>query len=317
MKSQLLLLLLYLMAALTQVRAGFGHCLSDTSKPAYSILTNSKPGSLDSNILIVVNGNIAGTIRELKMDIATAFHPETIESINVLKGPEAEKKYPERGKAGVLEITLKKVTIESIAISDETNRQKTAADDDHIVFEKVEVEASFPGGAANWRKYLERNLDANTPSDNYAPSGTYQAMVKFVVDKQGVISEINPLTSHGFGMEEEVVQVIKKGPSWSPAIQNGRIVKAYRKQPVTFLVLREFELSTYKFVAGKENRVTVSSDEVKAEDLVISFPGARVSMEAPGVYHIIPEKAGRFLLTVLIKKKDKQAELGKVWVEVN
>ncbi|MGQ0739781.1 MAG: energy transducer TonB [Bacteroidota bacterium] len=313
MKKMFLFTSLILLSA-TNTYAGVDRIDYDTTKPSYSIL---KSGSLDSNILIVVNGNIAGTIRELKMDIATAFHPETIESINVLKGPEAEKKYGERGKAGVLEITLKKVKIETITISDENNRQKTDADDDNIVFEKVEVEASFPGGAANWRKYLERNLDANIPSDNYAPSGTYQVIVRFLVDKQGVISEIKPLTSHGFGMEEEVVRVIKQGPFWSPAIQNGRIVKAYRNQLVTFVILRGFELSTYKFTAGKENRVTVLSDEVKAEDFVISFPDAKVSMEAPGVYNIFPEKAGRFLLTVLIKKKDKQAELGKVWVEVN
>jgi protein TonB len=37
-------------------------------------------------------------------------------------------------------------------------------------------------------------------------------------------------------MEEEAVRVIKKGAAWKPAIQNGRQVKAYRKQPVTFIV---------------------------------------------------------------------------------
>lgn len=308
--------MLSLLHILTQAKADYGNFRPDTSKPAYTILTNSKPGFIDSNILIVVNGNIAGSIREIKMDIATAFHPETIESINVLKGPEAVKKYGERGKAGVLEIVLNKVKTETITISDETSRQKNETDNDDKVFEKVEVDASFPGGAANWRKYLERNLNASTPSDNYAPPGTYQVLIQFLVDKQGIISEIKPLTTHGFGMEEEVMRVIRQGPAWLPATHNGRIVKAYRKQPVTFLVLREFELSTYTFTAGKENRVTVSSDEVNTEDLVISFTDAKVSMVVPGVYNIIPEKKGRFLLTVMIKKKDKLAELGKVWVEV-
>jgi periplasmic protein TonB len=47
------------------------------------------------------------------------------------------------------------------------------------------------------------------------------------------------LSTHGKGMEEEAIRVIKKGPDWVPAIQNGRNVKAYRKQPITFVVAPE------------------------------------------------------------------------------
>ncbi len=112
-------------------------------------------------------------------------------------------------------------------------------EDENKVFEKVEVEASFPGGEREWRKYLERNLDANTPVDNGAAEGSYTVTVQFIVDKEGNISDVKSLSSHGFGMEAEAVKVIKKGPKWIPAVQNGRQVKAYRKQPVTFVVSSE------------------------------------------------------------------------------
>jgi protein TonB len=56
------------------------------------------------------------------------------------------------------------------------------------------------------------------------------------VDKGGNISDVKGLTKHGYGMEEEAIRVIKRGPKWTPAIQNGRNVNAYRKQPVTFVV---------------------------------------------------------------------------------
>jgi protein TonB len=107
------------------------------------------------------------------------------------------------------------------------------------VFEKVEVEASFPGGEREWRKYLERNLDANTPVDNGAPEGSYTVVVQFIVDREGNISDVKALTSHGYGMEEEATKIIRKGPKWVPAVQNGRQVKAYRKQPITFVVSSE------------------------------------------------------------------------------
>jgi protein TonB len=112
-------------------------------------------------------------------------------------------------------------------------------DDENKVFEKVEVEAGFPGGEREWRKYLERNLDANTPIENNAPEGSYTVVVQFIVDKEGNISDVKALSSHGYGMEEEAVRVIKKGPKWVPAIQNGRNVKAYRKQPITYVVAAE------------------------------------------------------------------------------
>jgi protein TonB len=112
-------------------------------------------------------------------------------------------------------------------------------EDENQVFTKVEVEASFPGGEGAWRKYLERTLNSSTPVDNGAPEGSYTVWVQFIVDKEGNISDVKALSNHGFGMEDEAVKVIKKGPKWVPALQNGRNVKAYRKQPITFVVSAE------------------------------------------------------------------------------
>lgn len=114
------------------------------------------------------------------------------------------------------------------APKDETNYDQT--------FTKVEVEAEFPGGLGAWRKFLERNLSGDVASSAGAPAGSYSVVVQFIVDKDGNVSDVKSLTSHGYGMEDEAVRVIKRGPKWTPAIQNGRQVKAYRKQPVTFVV---------------------------------------------------------------------------------
>jgi len=112
-------------------------------------------------------------------------------------------------------------------------------EDDNKIFEKVEIEASFTGGESAWKKFLERNLNPNAPVDNGAPEGTYTVYVQFVVSKDGSISDVKALTNHGYGMEAEAMRVIKKGPKWVPAVQNGRQVNAYRKQPITFQVTSE------------------------------------------------------------------------------
>lgn len=104
------------------------------------------------------------------------------------------------------------------------------------IFTKVEAEIAFPGGDQVWRNFLVRNLNIEVPYNNGARPRKYTVVIQFVVDTAGNISDIKPLTNHGYGMEEEVMRVISKAPKWIPALINGRKVKAYRKQPVTFLV---------------------------------------------------------------------------------
>ncbi len=61
-------------------------------------------------------------------------------------------------------------------------------------------------------------------------------MVQFIIEKTGDISIGKAVTNSGYGMEEELIRVIKKSPKWFPAIQFSKPVKAYRRQPVTFVV---------------------------------------------------------------------------------
>jgi hypothetical protein len=104
------------------------------------------------------------------------------------------------------------------------------------IFTKVENEAAFPGGESAWRRYLEKNRNTNTPVENGAPEGTYQVIIRFIVSKDGTVSHVTAESMHGYGMEEEAVKIIKKGPKWTPALQNGRNVNSYRRQPITFIV---------------------------------------------------------------------------------
>ncbi len=89
-------------------------------------------------------------------------------------------------------------------------------------FTIVQIPASFPGGEEAWRKYLEKNLNSQILIDNGAAIGTYKVVVSFVVDNTGVISDVKAENDPGFGSREEAIRVIKKGPAWQPAIQNGK-----------------------------------------------------------------------------------------------
>jgi len=103
---------------------------------------------------------------------------------------------------------------------------------DDFVFMK---EASF-GEPKAWQNYLAENIRQNTPVDKGAAKGTYQVIVRFIVGADGKVLVAEAETNYGFGMEEEVIRVIKKSPKWQPAIYLGKAVNAYRRQPITFVV---------------------------------------------------------------------------------
>ena len=117
------------------------------------------------------------------------------------------------------------------------DRGAEKADDDNggRPFTKVEIDASFPGGMAAWLRFLNKNLHTPDEALNSGTSG--KVVVQFVVDKEGNVSDVVAVSGpEQGGLREEAVRVIKKSGKWTPALQNGRYVKAYRFQPVIFQI---------------------------------------------------------------------------------
>lgn len=105
--------------------------------------------------------------------------------------------------------------------------------DDDAPFTRVEIDASFPGGMTQWARFLNKNL--RYPDDAASQGIGGMVVVQFVVDLDGNVSDVQAISGpETGGLREEAVRVIKKSGKWVPAIQNGRHVKAYRRQPVTF-----------------------------------------------------------------------------------
>ena len=80
------------------------------------------------------------------------------------------------------------------------------------IFEKVEVEASYPGGQAAWKKFLERNLNANAPIKDVPRRTKYfeqTAICQFIVCKDGSICDIKVINKVLPSIKKEVERVIK------------------------------------------------------------------------------------------------------------
>ncbi len=112
---------------------------------------------------------------------------------------------------------------------------KAVAEDEDKVFTKVEIEASFPGGDGGWTRYVKKAIESNMDELTEAgQSGTCR--VRFIVSKDGTVSDVVALTMKGSKLAEVAENAIRRGPKWTPAQQNGRHVNAYREQPVTFTI---------------------------------------------------------------------------------
>jgi hypothetical protein len=109
-------------------------------------------------------------------------------------------------------------------------------EDYNKAFTIVQIPAEFPGGIPAWSKYLERNLNRNLPKSKGAAPGKYTVNVSFKVDKNGGIYDVKAENDPGYGTKEEAERVIKAGPSWKPAVQNGRNVDCLLTVAITFMI---------------------------------------------------------------------------------
>ena len=96
----------------------------------------------------------------------------------------------------------------------------------------VEMESTFPGDNHGWSTYLTKKLKYPERAINLNKQG--QVVILFVVDKNGEISSPLIARSVEFSLDQEALRMIKESPNWIPAVQDGRPVKSYKKQPITF-----------------------------------------------------------------------------------
>jgi len=94
-----------------------------------------------------------------------------------------------------------------------------------------EVRPEFPGGAEGWRRFLQKNLKPKESDQYYKIT----VIVKFVVNEDGTISNLEIAQSGGQEFDNEVMRVMKKSPKWIAGSNGGRKVKVYHAQPVVFI----------------------------------------------------------------------------------
>lgn len=83
----------------------------------------------------------------------------------------------------------------------------------------VEIKSAFPGGDSAWVKSIEKNINQSLGIGKRVKKGKYLVAVKFILSKDGSLSDIACENDPGFGMCGEVLRVLKKTKKWTPAVQ--------------------------------------------------------------------------------------------------
>ena len=101
-----------------------------------------------------------------------------------------------------------------------------------MVFDVVEVMPQFPGGQIAMLQYLMENIKYPEQAMKKGIQG--RVAVRFIVEKDGSISDVKPILSVHPLLNKEAVRVVESMPKWTPGKQNGKPVRVRYNLPVMF-----------------------------------------------------------------------------------
>lgn len=102
----------------------------------------------------------------------------------------------------------------------------------NMVFDVVEVMPQFPGGQIAMLKYIMENI--KYPKQIMEEGIQGRVTVRFIVEKDGSISDVKPVLSVHPLLNKEAVRVVESMPKWTPGKHNGKPVRVRFNLPVMF-----------------------------------------------------------------------------------
>lgn len=103
---------------------------------------------------------------------------------------------------------------------------------DNTIYDIPEEVASYPGDMETFWTFLMKNL--HYPEGAEADSIQGRVIVRFVVEKDGSLTNYEILHSPDDRLTDEALRVLRMMPRWQPAKNNGRPVRSRYVVPVAF-----------------------------------------------------------------------------------
>ena len=100
------------------------------------------------------------------------------------------------------------------------------------IIDFVEKQASFKGGMEAWYAYLRKNLTYPSQARKMGIQGA--VIVRFVVNTDGSIQDVEIVRGIGGGCDEIAKKVIVNSPNWNPGNSKGLPVRSRMTMPIRF-----------------------------------------------------------------------------------
>jgi len=103
------------------------------------------------------------------------------------------------------------------------NAYSQSDDADNDVYNMVDQSAKFQDGYNSIIKFVQENI--KFPAEAKENNVHGRLMLSVVVEKDGSLSNITVKKGLGYGLDEEIVRIIKMMPKWQPAQHKGKTVR--------------------------------------------------------------------------------------------
>lgn len=157
------------------------------------------------------------------------------------------------------------------------------------VFTVVEEMPEYPGGMSEFMKFIAQNI--KYPADALQGKVEGRVIARFVVCKDGSISDIEIMRSVSPSLDAEAVRVLKLMPKWKPGRQRGRAVPVKFTVPVTFRL--------------EKPKTDAASPSALPKDVAVFVDGKRI-----GEKEFAAINPKQIELIKVIKDKSKLSEYG-------
>jgi len=157
-----------------------------------------------------------------------------------------QEKVPEQPKSEELRLVEEDVEIAPEIVSPETaetpevpenpeaSEQPEVVDmyDAPVDIRVVEDLPQFPGGAAEFMKWLTKNLRYPSSAQQQKVKG--RVVAEFIVNKDGSVSDLQVVEHLNMACDNEVLRVLRMMPNWQPGLMNAKPCRTKVCIPVVF-----------------------------------------------------------------------------------
>ena len=123
-------------------------------------------------------------------------------------------------------------TTESAEIPEVEIKEAPIKEDIDVIVDFVDIQATFKGGMDAWYAYLNKNLKYPSQAKKIGIEG--MVIVRFVVNTDGSIQDLELVRTIGGGCDEVAKEAIENSPNWTPGRIGGRAVRSRMTMPIRF-----------------------------------------------------------------------------------